>query len=187
MNKNNNFRRRDKITCRVFWINYFLLCAIYATDIRLIFPSLCDNCKLSCQGNIDAFRTCAAFPKLFYICGLELGHEVDGNTVEKGWRWWLRVVTGDWWKLSDPQLHSGVRIRIVLFHQMRLFRVFVKLQPDWSFFRFATIFAALSISFPSHYFSNPTIDIILQNLFLSITHLTRVLMYWNFISFRIDV
>lgn len=121
MNKNNNFRRRDKITCRVFRINYFPLCAIYATDIRLIFPSLCDNCKLSCQGNIDAFRTCAAFPKLFYICRMGHGYEVDGSTVEKGWRWWLRVVTGDWWKLSDPQLHSGVR-RIVLFHQMRLFR-----------------------------------------------------------------
>lgn len=159
VSKNNDFRRRDKITRRVFWINYFPLCAIYATDTRLIFPSLCDNYKLSCQGNIDAFRVCETFPKLFYICGTGRGHEVDGSMVEKGWRWWLRVVTGDWWKLSDPQLHSGARIRIVLFHQIRLFRVFVELQPNWSFLRFATIFVALSISllffsitFPVHWY-----------------------------------
>lgn len=93
VSKNNDFRRRDKITCRVFWINYFPLCAIYATDTRLILPSLCDNYKLSCQGNIDAFRVREAFPKLFYICGTGHGHEVDGwkglKMVAKGSDRWL--------------------------------------------------------------------------------------------------
>jgi len=30
------------------------------------------------------FELGAAFPKLFYICGMGHRHEVDGSTVEKG-------------------------------------------------------------------------------------------------------
>lgn len=51
--------------------------------LRLMLPSFYDNCKLSCRGNADAFRTCTGSPGLFYALGMGRGHEVDGWSVVK--------------------------------------------------------------------------------------------------------
>lgn len=71
-------------------IDHFPQHAIYTTDVRLIFSPLYDNCKLSCQGNAYAVRTCTPFPQQFYVHGIERGR---AKGVEDDGSW--RIVTDD--------------------------------------------------------------------------------------------